>query len=136
MRVLVAGSRQATAIAPIYRELTELFQAWLENPEINHDEGFTVVHGGAPGADTIAGQWAWDNRGTGMISVEVHLADWRQHGNIAGNIRNHEMVRLSADVVLGFPQAGAANRGTHHCLEEAKRWLGHTDTIIKETWLS
>lgn len=57
-----------------------------------------VVHGGARGGDTIAGQVAddigWD--------VEVHPADWDGHSKRAGYLRNMSMVQAGATVCLAF----------------------------------
>jgi hypothetical protein len=65
-----------------------------------------VIHGGANGADYIAGRWAQD---TGGIPVEEFPADWNRHGNSAGPIRNQEMLdKGKPDLVVAFP----GGRGT------------------------
>lgn len=139
MRVLITGSRQWLDQAKLYEELDAVFQPWLANarelPQIAF-EGFTVVHGGAPGADALAGQWVFDRRDADIPpEAEVHPALWNVHGRrLAGKIRNTEMVRLGADVVLAFLVPGAQNAGTRHCLETAKTWLAWKGVPIKEVW--
>lgn len=63
-----------------------------------------LVHGGAPGADSQCGEW-WDMHDR---PVEVHPADWDQHGKTAGPLRNQEMVDSGLDLLLVFP----GGRGT------------------------
>ena len=48
-----------------------------------------IVHGGARGADALAGDIAGRVMGH---AVEVHPADWHKHGKSAGPIRNQEML--------------------------------------------
>jgi hypothetical protein len=58
-----------------------------------------IVHGACPtGADFIADQIAT----LAGLDVERHPADWGRYGNWAGFIRNDEMVKLGASVVLAF----------------------------------
>lgn len=132
MRVLVTGSRQFRSRQLVYRELENAYHRWAGSGAIERGDNFQVVHGGAPGADTLANQWCWDSRNLPYIApVEVHPADWRK-GSYAGKIRNTEMVRLGAGLVLAFFEPGAQHAGTRHCLETAKLWLPNTE--IKEIW--
>lgn len=82
-----------------------------------------VVHGACPrGADAIADQWVTDQQQAGAdVVVERHPADWGRHGRAAGLRRNTEMVAAGADLVVAFMQPGAANRGTAHCMQAARR---------------
>ena len=66
-----------------------------------------VVHGGARGADRLAGRWAFA-RG---IIARVFPADWSRHGKAAGMIRNRAMLEDGRpDVVVAFPGGrGTAN---------------------------
>ena len=59
----------------------------------------TIIHGGARGADSLAGQIA-EAKG---IPVEVHHADWETHGKAAGFIRNQKMLDSGVHMVLAFP---------------------------------
>lgn len=58
--------------------------------QIHERVGITLlVHGGARGADTLAGEWA-ESRG---VPVQVFPADWERHGYRAGAARNAKMLR-------------------------------------------
>ena len=66
MRVLIFGGRDWTNRDRTFTELDRLHQ----------EHGFTqVIHGGARGADTLAGAWA-TSRG---ITVRVFPAQWKVH---------------------------------------------------------
>jgi len=132
MRVLVTGSRQVTHQATVYDELNEVWQKWEDERVAEPPEPFTIIHGSAPGADTLANQWAWDMRQEGVV-VEVHPANWAK-GSYAGHQRNHEMVNLGADLVIAFFQTGATNAGTRNCYDVAKRLVGIKVGEIKEVW--
>lgn len=139
MRVLVTGSRQWLDQKKLYDELDAVFIEWMRRAVWDvavAEDGFTVVHGNAPGADTLANQWVWDKRGEAFTpSVEVHPAQWAVHGRrLAGKIRNTEMVKLGADIVLAFFVPGAANNGTRHCVKTAESWLAWKGVPIKEIW--
>jgi len=58
----------------------------------------TFVHGGARGADRLAGFIASSHG----FEVEEHPADWKGQGRVAGPIRNRLMLDLGADLVLAF----------------------------------
>lgn len=47
-----------------------------------------LIHGGASGADSLAGMWAEKN----LIPCKVYPADWVAHGRAAGPIRNQMML--------------------------------------------
>ena len=49
-----------------------------------------LIEGEAPGADTLARQWAEDH--TPPIKVDPYPADWSAYGKAAGPIRNQEML--------------------------------------------
>lgn len=66
-----------------------------------------LIHGGAPGADTIAGDEA---RKLG-INVTVVKAEWGRLKNAAGPIRNQKMVDMKPDYCLPFP----GGNGTKDC---------------------
>ncbi len=100
MRVIVCGGRNYAKrefMAEVIRGLA---------PET------TVVHGAAPGADTLAGELAKE-RG---LAVEEHPADWKKYGRSAGPLRNREMLAAGAELVVAFP--GGA--GTGHMLGIAR----------------
>jgi hypothetical protein len=72
-----------------------------------------LIHGGAPGADTLAANWA-DSMN---IPVELHLADWKKYGLAAGPRRNAEMLaKGKPDLVVAFP----GGKGTADMVRRAK----------------
>lgn len=59
-----------------------------------------LVHGGARGADSMAGRWAEAR----SIFVSSYPADWRRHGRAAGPKRNQHILETShPDLVIAFP---------------------------------
>lgn len=71
-----------------------------------------VVHGGAAGADKLAGEWAASR---GLPCAEVR-ALWDYFGNPAGAIRNGWMLLLKPDGVIAF----SGNTGTRNMCEQAR----------------
>ncbi len=100
MRVIVCGGRDYADKEAITAELSLL------------SPGTVVVHGGARGADAIAGEVA---KALGL-PVEAHPADWQRWGRGAGPRRNAEMLALGADLVLAFP----GGRGTEDMVRRAR----------------
>lgn len=87
MRVLVCGGRD-------YDEFGKMI-AVLDQFEID-----VIGHGAAPGADSLAQQYA-EYRG---YPAESWPADWDRHGNAAGPIRNRQMFKeFNPDLVVAFP---------------------------------
>jgi hypothetical protein len=73
-----------------------------------------LAHGGATGADTLAGAWA----AIAGVECVVYKADWKAHGRAAGPIRNAKMLAdENPDMVVAFP--GGA--GTASCVLLAQR---------------
>ena len=66
-----------------------------------------IIHGGASGADTLAGRWATANG----VPVLIFRADWDRYGRNAGSIRNAYMISHGQpDRVLAAPgRAGTAD---------------------------
>lgn len=72
-----------------------------------------LIHGGANGADALAGAWARE-RG---VPYKVYAAYWKRDGKVAGPIRNQRMlVEGEPDLVVAFP----GGRGTADMLRRAK----------------
>lgn len=119
MRVLVTGSRKWSDSDVINKALNEVFKEWVtkQPPELE----FVVVHGGAPGADFLADQWA---RKMGVVESRVardeYRADWENHGLSAGHKRNQEMLDTGINLVLAF-QWSKKSPGTKGCIKMAKR---------------
>ncbi|MFF0409147.1 SLOG family protein [Kitasatospora sp. NPDC004745] len=131
VRILVTGSRlwvDAAAVEePLTNALYDVLQAGLP--------GVVVVHGAAPGADSLADVWAWRRRDWG-VACEAVAADWagpcvpgcppghrrvRRGGGdycpLAGHRRNQVMVDRGATVCLAFPLGRST--GTRDCMRRA-----------------
>lgn len=109
MIILVCGGRDFNFKKLIFHVL-DTFSDDLEEHGMKIEK---LVHGGAPGVDTISGQWA-EKEG---IEVEVYPADWKQYGKRAGYIRNQQMLKEgNPDGVLAFP----GGKGTKMMVKLAK----------------
>lgn len=104
MKILVAGSRGWRAKEPI--------RALLRG----HGPHTTLIHGGADGADRIAG-WVAAELGMHVIAVP---ADWDRYGRAAGPIRNQQMIDLNPDFVYAFRTYGRS-RGTDDLVRRAEQ---------------
>lgn len=105
LRVLVCGGRRYADAARLTAELDRLH---AERPF------GCLIHGAAPGADSLADAWARANG----IPTEAHPADWGAHGRGAGPIRNKQMLaRGRPDLVAAFP----GGSGTVDMVYKAKR---------------
>jgi hypothetical protein len=103
-RILICGSRTWVESVPIYRHIYGL------------EPGDVVIHGGARGADSIAGDAAQRSG----LTVEVYRADWTAHGKAAGPIRNQRMLTEGKpDRVLAFRMPGMS-RGTDDMIRRAR----------------
>jgi YspA, cpYpsA-related SLOG family len=111
MRVLVCGGRN-------YNNRSYLF-AYMDVLLVRsfpRGEPITVIHGAAPGADTLAGQWAKE-RGFGVLEFPARWADIshpnavirvRKDGSkydaLAGHRRNQSMIdEGKPDLAVAFP---------------------------------
>ena len=103
MKVLVCGGRDFNDLDLLCEELTDLWDDGVE----------AIIHGGARGADSLAGEYA---RLFGIEEI-VFPADWKQHGRSAGPIRNRQMLNEGKpDLVVAFP----GGRGTANMIEQAR----------------
>ena len=103
-RILITGSREWTDRKAIQMALSV------------YGYDVDLCHGGARGADSIAGEIA---AGWG-IPVSIFQADWQKHGKRAGPIRNQQMLdEFKPDVVLAFPVP--SSRGTFDMIERARK---------------
>jgi len=104
-RILICGDRDWKDRAAIHRELSK-FTAPV-----------TVIHGGAQGADTIAGTVAKS------LSFEVLIfpADWDRDGLAAGPKRNMRMLdEGKPDLVLAFHSNLKESKGTKDSVAKAR----------------
>ena len=91
MRVLVCGGRDFNRPAQLTRALDMLHK----------ERKFThLIHGGAAGADTLAGEWA---RMKSEIESYVCHAEWEKYGKSAGYKRSARMLEWKPDLVVAFP---------------------------------
>lgn len=107
-RILVTGSRDWWNQPCIAAAILKVWIDWGRPP-------LTLVHGDAEGADKLAGaviaeQFVGDE---GRFTVEVHPY-LSQFGNAGGHIRNAEMVKAGADMMIAFIRNNS--RGATHCL--------------------
>ena len=93
-KVLVCGSRDWSDSSKIFDVLKTL--RFTNGP-------FTVIHGGATGADRIAGACA---RKLGLEVVE-YPANWTSYGKKAGYLRNVEMADQNPAMVVAFQKNGS-----------------------------
>lgn len=104
LRILVSGDRNWTDKEAIRRELEKRLPC-------------VVIHGCARGADTLAGQVAFE---LGM-EVVTFPAEWHLYGKAAGPRRNQTMLDLGKpDLVLAFHADLANSKGTKHMVEIAR----------------
>lgn len=102
MRIIVTGSRH-------YDRYDRVLYTLLPY----HTGTHTLVHGAAPGLDTLAARAAEELK----WEVEAHPADWGVVGPAAGPARNQLMVNLGADLCIAFPLKGS--KGTWDCVKRA-----------------
>lgn len=115
MKILVCGGRG-------YRNREFVFST-LNTINAAYDDGITcVVHGNAPGADSLADDWA---RQEG-VEVRAVPAQWALHGRRAGPIRNAQMLAENPDIglVVAFP----GGTGTEDMIRKAK--AAGIDTLV------
>ena len=75
--------------------------ARLEQARAKYDD-LVLVHGGGPGVEKIAAQWAERN---GVHQI-VCKPDWQRHGRAAPFRRNDELLNLLPKGVIAFPGSG------------------------------
>lgn len=110
MKVLVSGSRDFTDYSVVEKELDKLHNVDENGKVVNGGHRIDcIIHGGARGVDTLAGQYARNKN----IPEEVYLAEWTKYGRAAGPLRNIRMLKESKPgLVLCF--ISEKSRGTRH----------------------
>lgn len=103
--VLVCGSRRWQSYSAVMAALVQLAGLIGE---------FTVVEGGAVGADQFASRAARELCLPTPITVP---AEWDRYGRAAGPIRNIKMLNMEPAYVLAFWMNGS--RGTQHTITNA-----------------
>ena len=111
MRVLICGSRHFTNY--------DFMGTWIWKELFSKVEGFNIteiIHGGARGADTLAGLYAERHE----TPCKVFPADWDKYGKAAGPIRNKQMLdEGKPDLVIAF--RGPNSRGTQNMIDQATK---------------
>lgn len=108
-RVLICGGRDFGDRALMSRTLMRFKP---DNVALDASEHIFIL-GGAPGADTLAEEWA-DVFG---VRKRIYPADWETHGRAAGPIRNQRMLDEGRpDLVIAFP----GGRGTADMVRRAR----------------
>lgn len=104
-RVLVCGGREYDDRDAVFRVLDAIHaRVGIE----------CIIHGAARGADRLAGEWAYQRR----IACNSYPADWRNHRNAAGPIRNLLMLKEGRPTLVVAFQGG---KGTAHMVDIAKK---------------
>lgn len=93
MRLLVCGGRN-------FHDMDRLIIALKNLPF----EPTIIIEGGAPGADTLAREWAKKHK----VHYATVPALWESFGNKAGPLRNSAMLLLQPEYCLALP----GNNGT------------------------
>lgn len=101
--LLVCGDRSWISESKIRKTLL-----WYDRRHTNGQQrGIAMIHGGASGADRIAGvvgqELGW--------TVRVFPADWATHGKAAGPIRNRQMLDPAAGPGPRVPLAPRVQQG-------------------------
>ena len=120
-RLLVTGSRLWTNRAKVAYEMGRAIGELTSGYDL-----VTIVHGGAAGADTMAG-WVATTYG---YPVEVHVPDWRPYGIYnpqAGFQRNQKMVDLGVDMCLAFIKGNSS--GATDCARRVAEAAINDDSI-------
>jgi hypothetical protein len=100
-KVIVTGGRDFNDREAVFTILDIL------NPDM-------VIHGGANGADYLAGEWAKIRRKI----CTIYYADWDKNGRAAGPIRNSDMLKANRDAKVVAFKGGT---GTAHCKTTAMK---------------
>ena len=86
-RVLVCGGRNYDDKKTVWRVLNLL-------------KPTRIIHGGADGADELAGEYAIEKD----LSESMFPAQWKVHGKSAGPLRNQQMLdEAKPNLVVAFP---------------------------------
>ena len=100
-RVLVCGGRGYDDKKTLWRALN------LLKPS-------RIIHGGASGADDLAGEYAIEKD----LSESMFPARWSDHGAQAGPIRNQRMLdKAKPNLVVAFP----GGKGTEDMVSRARK---------------
>ncbi|MDE0129831.1 MAG: DUF2493 domain-containing protein [Gammaproteobacteria bacterium] len=91
--VAITGGKNVSDPDAVYRSLDKV--------RAKHRD-MVLVHGGGPGVEKIAAQWAERNE----VHQIVCKPDWQRHGRAAPFRRNDELLNLLPKGVIAFPGSG------------------------------
>ena len=91
--IAVAGGKNVTDIDAIFARLDKARAKYSD---------MVLVHGGGPGVERIAAQWA-ERHGVHQV---VCKPDWNAHGRAAPFRRNDDLLNLLPKGVIAFPGSG------------------------------
>jgi len=117
------GDSKITAENNIWLSRRQTVREAIEHLELDFNtplSQITIIHGGARGADSLAGDLAAELG----CKVRVYHASWQVYGKGAGPIRNRQMVDENPDIVhcLAFhDDLEGRSRGTLHMARYAKQ---------------
>lgn len=109
VKLLICGGREYQDYPHLHQKIDQ-FRKYIKD-NFGQDLG-SIIHGGAKGADTLAGKYALDNQ----LKHQVFPAQWDLHGKSAGPKRNAEMLAQDPHYVIGF----FGGTGTKHMVNIAK----------------
>ncbi len=90
MKILVCGGRDYADRERVYDALDAAHR---------RNRITELIHGAAPGADILAGEWAEERK----VACKPFPADWRKHGKSAGPRRNQQMLEYGPEGVIALP---------------------------------
>ncbi len=124
MRVIVCGSRTFTDV--------RLLHVFLDGLHVSTPDQFTLIEGGARGADGIASRWAAH---TPTVEHLTYMADWASEPRRAGVLRNQRMLDDGRpDLVVAFVDKPLAeSRGTADMVRRARKAGVKTVVVTSET---
>lgn len=86
-------------------------------------KAWEIVSGGAPGADTLAVEFATERN----IPFKIFPADWQKHGRAAGPIRNKQMAEY-ADAAIVFWDG--KSHGTQNMIQQMRELGKPVEVVI------
>ena len=127
MKVIIAGTRYKDPVKKIPFDNYELIVQAVERCGFVISE---VVCGDAIGADRLGERWAIAND----IPIKHMPADWTQHGNAAGPIRNGQMAKYAdaAIVVWDGQSPGSRNMIDHMIRLNKPYYIAMTRSTVED----
>jgi len=127
MKILVCGDRKWSNIESIRKAIEEV------RMQYSNEQSFTIIHGCATGADTLAGE-VGKELGLEIMEFPAKWREWedkpeyqvgevngRKYWKLAGVVRNTEMLKAQPEVVLAFYNDISKSKGTLDMIKQANR---------------